>query len=146
MASSSHSHGGLFIKCVMFFNLFRFSRWIYASDSKYCRYVALLLCGSSFVQVFPQRFPLLLRRIDIGIGWKMTWCRKSIRKFSFQLNLSISTHFTSFYLKKKKKIHHPLCDHFVLPLQSPQPSPLKPKITHQWVRDVGCGNLNVFKN
>ena len=33
----------------------------------------------------------------------------------------------------------------MLPLQSPKPSPLKPKITHQRVRDVGCGDLNFFK-
>ena len=135
MASSSHSHGGLFIKCVMFFNLFRFSRWIYSSDSKYCRYVALLLCGSSFVLVFPQRFPLLLRRIDIGIGWKMTWCSKSIRKFSFQLNLSISTHFTSFYLKKKK---NPPSTLWPLCVATPIPSTITIETQNYTSMSEGC--------
>ena len=113
MASSSHLHGGVVHQVCHVFQL-RFAHWIYASDSKYCRYVARLFCGSSFVQVFPQRFPLLLRRIDIGIGWKMTWCSKSIRKFSFQLNLSIPSHFTNFYFFKNPSTIHSvatLCCH-----------------------------------
>ena len=123
MASSSpHSPGGVVHQVCHVFQL-RFSHWIYASDSKYCRYVALLLCGSSFVQVFPQRFPLLLRRIDNGIGWKMTWCSKSIRKISFQLNLSIPSHFTNFYFYLKKK-NHPPSTLWPLCVATPIPSPI----------------------